>query len=399
MKIVLASNWFNHHEKFFCDAINSKPDVEFYFIQTERIPEERLKLGYQDVTKSTPYCICSYESKEEYERAIGICNEADALLLGSAPYEFIADRVRNNKLTFFYAERLFRKGLWHMLYPPTFFTVLKRFIIPGRKSNFYLLAASGYTAWDTSRIFAFNKRRFKWGHLIDVPSTVANNPKQQLENIGLKHQKDVSILWAGRLIGWKHPDMSIRVAKTLKERGVNFTLKIIGTGDMEKSLRQMITENNLGDCVQMLGAMQPTEVRQYMNEADVYLFTSDFNEGWGAVLGESMSSGCAVVTSHGIGATPFLVQHNQNGLIYETGNYNSFERNVIKLVESESLRERLGAAAQKTMSETWNPSVGADRFHSLCKSLIERGTPIYYEQGPISKAEILHNNWFKDDTI
>lgn len=391
MKIVFASNWFNHHEKFFCDAINSIPDVEFYFIQTERIPEERLKLGYQDVTKSTPYCICSYENNDEHLRALDICNNADALILGSAPYKFIAERIRKNKLTFFYAERLFRNGLWHMLYPPTFFTVLKRFIIPGRKSNFYLLAASGYTAWDTSRIFAFYNHRLKWGHLIEVAYPD-----------GRRHKVDdgrLHLLWAGRFIECKHPDYPIRVAHTLKQKNVPFVLDIIGFGVQDSNMRKLIADFKLEELVVMHGAMKPTEVRQFMEKADIYMFTSDFNEGWGAVLGESMVSGCAVVTSHGIGATPFLVQHGVNGLVYETGNYGSFERNVLKLVDSKELREKLSHNAIDTMLNIWSPQIGAERFYLLVKSILEQGHPIYYDNGPISKAEILKNNWFKDDTI
>ena len=168
MKIVFVSNFFNHHEKSFCDELNKIEDVEFHFIQTMRMEEERIKLGWGINIKTIPYCTCSYGTSGEHTKALQLCNEADVLILGSAPYNFIAERVRKNKLTFFYAERLFRKGLWHMLYPPTFFTVLKRFIIPGRKSNFYLLSASGYTAIDTANIFAFSNRRFKWGHFIEV---------------------------------------------------------------------------------------------------------------------------------------------------------------------------------------------------------------------------------------
>ena len=145
--------------------------------------------------------------------------------------------------------------------------------------------------------------------------------------------------------------------------------------------------------------MRPTEVRQYMEKADIYMFTSDFNEGWGAVLGESMVSGCAVVTSHGIGATPFLVQHDVNGLVYETANYGSFERNVLKLINSKELRTRLSKRAIETMLKIWNPKVGAERFYSLAENILTHGVPIFYDQGPISKAEVLHNNWFKDDTI
>ena len=76
-------------------------------------------------------------------------------------------------------------------------------------------------------------------------------------------------------------------------------------GEMEEQLHNMIRDKSLEDCVEMPGAMKASEVRSYMEKADIYLFTSDFNEGWGAVLNESMNSGCAVVASHAIGSVRF----------------------------------------------------------------------------------------------
>lgn len=399
ISITFVSNFFNHHERFFCDELYNNPNVDFHFIQTEIMDDERLNMGWGIDITSIPYCTCSYGNKRQIDEALRLCNESDVLILGSARYEFIAERVRKNKLTFFYAERLFRQGLWHLLYPPTFFTVIKRFVVPGRKSNFYLLCASGYTALDTSNILAFDQRRFKWGHFIDVKSCADLDELLAERNDRLDKLAFVSILWAGRLIKLKHPEYPIKVARTLKQMQIPFIINIIGTGEMEHKLLNMILEYDLSDNVRMLGAMSPAEVRQYMENSDIFLFTSDFNEGWGAVLGESMASGCAVVTSHGIGATPFLVNHKMNGLVYETGNYNSFERNVLKLVASKELRTSLSRNALKTMLELWNPKVAADRFYELCNSLIEFNIPIYYETGPISKAAILKNNWFKDDTI
>ncbi|WP_390598312.1 glycosyltransferase [Bacteroides sp. f07] len=389
MKIVFASNYLNHHERFLCDALYENPRIDFVFIQTKPIEQGRINMGWQDMS-DVPYCICSYESPDDYVRAMDSCNNADALILGAAPNEFIAERVKKDKLTFFYAERLFRNGVWHMLNPLTFITVLKRFIIPGHKSNFYLLAASGFTAIDTQKITAFKGRRFKWGHFIEVAYPEGRKTKVD--------DGKIHLLWAGRFLKLKHPDYPIRIAKTLKERDVDFVLDIIGSGEQETAMKSLIKDYNIEDNVIIHGIMKPTEVRTFMEHADIYLFTSDFNEGWGAVLGESMASGCAVVTSHGIGATPFLAKHNENGLIYETGNYGSFERNVLKLIESKELRKRLSKNAIDTMLNLWNPKNGAQRFYELCKAIIETGKPIYYPDGPISKAEIINNNWFKDDT-
>lgn len=397
IKIVFVSNFINHHERFFCDEMYNNPDVEFHFIQTVQMEKERIKLGWGIDISTIPYCTCSYGNDGEHEASLQLCSEADVLILGSAPYEFIEDRVRNNKLTFFYAERLFREGVWHMLYPPTFFTVLKRFIIPGNKSNFYMLCASGYTALDCHKIHAFRGKYFRWGHFIEVNRI--NSVDSMLESKRLKTTKSISILWAGRLIGWKHPDLAVDVADWLRQQGYQFEMNIIGTGEMEETLRHSVEERNLSERVHLLGSMKPKEVRSYMEKSDIYLFTSDFNEGWGAVLGEALSSGCAVVVSHGIGATPFLAKHNENALVYENGNKESLFHSVKKLIDSEELRMRLSRNAVLTMQDLWNASVGANRLYEVIKAL-KTGIDIpIYENGPMSKATLLRNNWFKDDTV
>lgn len=391
ISVVFVSNTFNHHERFFCDEMYKMPNVDFKFVQTVSMTMERKNLGWEINLSDFPYVICSYGNNSEYQLALDICYEADVLILGGAPFSFVAERVKHNKLTFYYAERLFRKGLWHLVNPRTFFTVLKRFIIPGRKSNFYLLAASAYTAIDTFKIFAFNQGRFKWGHFIEVAY-----PKQHKNT---NRGDRLRLLWVGRFLQLKHPDYAVKVAETLKNKCIDFHLDIIGSGIMETNIRQMINTKSLQDVITMHSSMTPQEVRTYMENADIFMFTSDFNEGWGAVLGEAMTSGCAVVTSHGIGATPFLVEHNRNGLIYETGNYSSFERNVLKLVEDCNLRSKLSKSALETMLTQWNAKTAAERFYLLCKSILQDGEPIYFDRGPISKAELLTNDWFKDDTV
>ena len=379
MKIVFASNYLNHHERFFCEALDGLKGVEFKFIQTLPLEKERINLGWQDFS-ALPYCICSYSSEQAYHESLQMCRNADVLILGGAPNEFVEYRVKNNKLTFYYAERLFHDGLWHMLNPRTFMTVLKRFIIPGNKSNFYMLCASGYTALDCHKIFAFRKKYFRWGHFIEV-----------------KHFDSVdSLLESKRL---KHPDLAIAVAERLRKQGYKYEMNIIGTGELEESLKNEVIQKNLADSVHFLGSMKPTEVRSYMESSDIYIFTSDFSEGWGAVLGEAMASGCAVVTSHGIGATPFLANHKENALVYETGNVDSLYHNVKKLMDSEDLRTKFSRNAIDTMQNFWNAKVGAERFYNVVRALINEEPVSEYENGPMSKAALLKNNWFKDDTV
>ena len=111
--------------------------------------------------------------------------------------------------------------------------------------------------------------------------------------------------------------MCIEIAKRLVQEGYRFNMNIIGTGVLEKEIEKKIKENRLQKYIHMLGAMNPTQVREYMEKSEIFLFTSDFNEGWGAVLNESLNSGCAVVVSHAVGAAPYLIDDGQNGMLYE----------------------------------------------------------------------------------
>ncbi len=83
-----------------------------------------------------------------------------------------------------------------------------------------------------------------------------------------------------------------------------------------------------------------------MERAEIYLFTSDRQEGWGAVLNEAMNSGCAVLTSHEIGATPYLVKDGENGIVFKSRDQKDLNRRLYELMEN-GKAESLGRAAYK----------------------------------------------------
>lgn len=56
-----------------------------------------------------------------------------------------------------------------------------------------------------------------------------------------------------------------------QKKGYSFKMTIIGTGEMEEQLHNMIRDKNLEDCVEMPGAMKASEVRSYMEKP---IFTS-----------------------------------------------------------------------------------------------------------------------------
>jgi len=311
MKVAFFSNFLNHHQLPFCLAMDRLTNGQFTFIATTAIPEEQLRLGYRDMNKAYPFVLTTYDSSENQSFATKLAIEADIVISGDAPEVYTKKRMEKNKITFRYSERIYKEGFYKAFHPRGIFSRLIQHTRYMRKP-LYMLCASAYTSFDYALSVAYLGKTYKWGYFPEVKM-------QNMDELFIRkrRKKIVSILWAGRLIRWKHPEASILLAEKLKAEGFVFELDIIGSGQMEIELQEMITQKKLSDCVHMLGSMPPEAVRKHMEAADVYLFTSDFNEGWGAVLNESMNSGCAVVASHAIGSVPFLMKDGENGLIYK----------------------------------------------------------------------------------
>ena len=391
MKAVMISNFMNHHQYPFSTALLNQKDVEYTFVSLEPIPDERSSMGYADMNHSCPFVLCAYDSEEKMQQALKLMAEADTAIFGSCPDWMVMRRANEGKLCFKFSERYFKNGIGLRTLPRNFASAWKH-LKPFEKKPLYFCCSSAYTAADLNRYTNFRGRTFKWGYFPEVRRYDLDALMQK------KHAAaggDVSILWAGRLLDWKHPDAAVRLASALKQKGYAFQLDLIGNGAIEQRLQKMIAAERLEGCVRMLGAMPPEQVRAHMERADIYLFTSDFQEGWGAVLNESMNSGCAVVASHAIGSVPYLIDDGINGLIYENGKQTQLERRVEWLLEHPAERERLGRAAYRTMQDTWNADVAAGRFVSLCEHLLAgEESPDLYADGPCSRAEILDNGWY-----
>lgn len=395
MKVVFISCYLSPHQKPFCDEMYSILGENFTFVATEQIGAERITLGWK--SEFPNYCLLAYEDEKKQVTAFKITNEADVVIIGGESDSYIIPRLKAGKLTFKYSERFYKTGLNQKKIPHA---MVGAWLHHGRfqKYPLYMLCASAYTPADAAIFHNYIGRTYKWGYFpkakeYDVVELMRK--KLSVTSAGWKHPQ-ASILWAGRLIGLKHPDASIELAASLKEKGYSFKMSIIGNGEMEAQLHEMIRRKGVEDCVEMLGAMSPDEVRSHMERADVFLFTSDFNEGWGAVLNESMNSGCAVVASHAIGSVPFLIKNGLNGLIYENENQKHFEEQVIRLLDDAELRSRIGKNAYETIVNMWNAKTAAERFILLTQNLIEKNnTDNLFADGPCSKAKIIKNNWYQ----
>ena len=384
MTITFFSIFLNDHQLPLCKAfISLIGEDNFRFVAHERIDPERVAMGFKDINNLYPFVVKSYETIALEKEAQKLMRQSDIVIIGSYRNMPFEDRIESNKITFRYNERILKNGLCHWFDPRVQIMIYKQWS-KYRHKNLYTLCASAYTSKDLS-LFGYQKSKcFKWGYFPVVNTYNNTDHFFQNKKASNKASSCVTILWVGRLIKFKHPEYSIEIARMLKEDGYRYSLNIIGIGEEQQNLENLIRRYHLESNVSFLGAMPPEVVRKHMEESSIYLFTSDKAEGWGAVLNESMNSGCAVVANKSIGSVPFMIEDGINGLIYKDSLEQAYSQ-VKRLFHEDGLIESIGRKGIETMTSLWNAKVAAKRFITLANCLMA-GEISPFKSGPCSPA-------------
>ena len=387
-KLVLLANRLNHYQKSISDEFAKIYGNDYTYIAMLPFFSGQPVPGVRDLNYE-PYVLRGYESPGAMQEARNLIDGAECVIIGGSPeyMHMTKGRLSRGKMTFLYSERFFKGPLWKdavrfMKYYGCFGT---RSYSRDIRSKFYLLCTSAFAAWDYNTCGLFRNKAYRWGYFPEA--------KRYDDIDGLiSRKKKAGILWAGRYIGWKHPELAVKLASNLRDRGLSFTLRITGSGVMESELQRLVESSGLNDCISLnIGRIvQPDEIRSEMENAQIFIFTSDRGEGWGVVLNEAMNSGCAVVAGEKIGAAPYLIDDGQNGLIFRDRDIDDLTEKVAGLLREPERMRVLGRNAYETVTGLWSPKSAAERFVRLADALREsEGAVSLWEYGPGSVAPVI----------
>lgn len=145
------------------------------------------------------------------------------------------------------------------------------------------------------------------------------------------------------LAGFIHPNKgqntAIEAMALVKKHFPTAKLIIAGGGNPEK-LQRRVEELQLKNNILFTG--QSSNILDLFTASDISLMCSR-NEAMGRVTAEAMACGCPVIGFAG-GATPEIITHNENGLLYRGGAENLAEK-IVKLLNNPNLCKTLGEAA------------------------------------------------------
>lgn len=367
----------NHHVKPIADELFETLGNSFIFVETARVRSENSLKGSEiSDFLNTPYLYSFYNNSYNLiseNKLITLLEECDVVIQGDTSDRYIKANLKKNKLIFRISEHILKGSKLDFLRVVKYF--IRNWKLRNKKA--YLLCASSYTASDMIKASSFKGKTYKWGYF----PTIFNEEVQYFS------EKICTILWVGRMIDWKHPEYILHTARILHSENISAVINVIGEGELFDDIRKEIGLAGLNQYVNFKGKLNSNQVQHEMKAADVFIFTSDRAEGWGAVLNESMGNACIPIASTLAGSTNYLVQNNVNGFIYD-GSLDSFS-DTLKIVLSlpGDRVKSIKKAAYNTIKDEWTSKVAVRRLIDFINSIDSVKQSTLYCKGPMSKAD------------
>jgi glycosyltransferase involved in cell wall biosynthesis len=351
INIVMFSNYPNNHVNPLCDALSHVDGVNFAFVgSVDDVDEEKIKMGFLG-NVSFPYVTINKDKDQAY----CYLQEADLIIYGDGDPKLVQSLMKDDAVVFQYSEhfskninplKLVLKKIHHYYLFHAF-----------DKRGGYLLATSSYAKGDFSSSCLYRHKALYWGYF------PLGNMNEDLSDKKISKDAPIKLLWAERLVGFKRVEYAVKAADILFRNKIPFELEIVGDGEKMAFLKSMLADKPYLGSVKISGRQDNAYVLNKMKEDDVFLFTSDKGEGWGAGLNEAMSSKCVVLASSLAGSTAFLVKDGING--YTFNDDEEYEKKLLLIAKERGTDQLLADNAYMNIKETWNAQVAAKNLVML----------------------------------
>jgi glycosyltransferase involved in cell wall biosynthesis len=195
--------------------------------------------------------------------------------------------------------------------------------------------------------------------------------------INLKKDKDIfQILSVGYLIerkGFKYLITSLK--EVLKEQS-NVSLKIVGSGPLEKKIKHFIKELKLENNIEVINNVSDDKLLEIYNSSDLFVLPSIIDsqgntEGLGVVLLEAMACKLPVIGSN-IGGIPDIVHDGENGFLVPQKDSTKISKAIIDIITNDEHRENFAINGYEMVKGHFSWELIAKQYITLYEQYIKR---------------------------
>ena len=172
------------------------------------------------------------------------------------------------------------------------------------------------------------------------------------------------LLTVGRLSVIKRVEMLIDVVQILHEDGCHVYFTIVGGGAMEQQLRQIVSEKNLSDIVEITGRIEAEKMPEVYRKNDIFVSAS-LQEGMSNAMLEAMASGLPIVTTHCEGVEELI---KDNGIVVEKAQPDQIAKAIENLSDDPETHKKMSVAARK-QAETFSWSSVAEKYLKVYENI------------------------------
>ncbi len=165
-----------------------------------------------------------------------------------------------------------------------------------------------------------------------------------------REQQTLRLLTVGRLSVTKRVELLIDAVEILNSQGCQILLKIVGGGQMQQKLKQIVNEKNLDNIIEITGRIDTEQMPNIYRQSDIFISASKL-EGMSNAMLEAMASGLPIIAARCEGTEELITE---NGLVIENANAEEIARAIKKLIDDRQLRNRMSVAARRQAEQfTW----------------------------------------------
>jgi glycosyltransferase involved in cell wall biosynthesis len=173
------------------------------------------------------------------------------------------------------------------------------------------------------------------------------------------NEKDIVLLYVGRLSPEKNVEKVIREFEVIRRNGIKFL--IVGYGSEKSRLEKIRDASQLNKGILFLGPR--TDVERFYSIADIFISPSK-HEPFGQVILEAMAAGLPCIAFKRVSpeyevASEEIIEDGVTGFCVNAYNKDEFRKKLQFLIDNADIREKMGEAGRKACERkfTWDGHV------------------------------------------
>ena len=200
----------------------------------------------------------------------------------------------------------------------------------------------------------------------------------------------LSLVYAGRLEeSQKRVSDLLALAECLHQKGVDFSLQIVGDGEAAHDLRVKADrlERTIRERLSFTGGVAHQQMTSIWKNADVCVLVSS-HEGTSISMLEAMGNGCVPIVTAVSGSSE-VIQPGCNGYLADVGDLEEMARVIMMLATERSTVERVGKRAYETVRDKYSLPAYADWFEEQLEVIWKKPARPWPRLRPVISARIL----------